>query len=132
MFTQYNLLCTFTRCLSLLPDAVGNNPAHFDLSIAREKHANVDSGNWLVLHLQDLISVAYQVLNVLAVILPANSSPNSMCYKNSEILLEHLPLFLNFFLQTSTIQFENMRAIGISLLSTIIDKVLFDQSFDLI
>lgn len=53
-----------------------------------------------------------------------------MCNKILEILLEHLPLFLNFFLQISTIQFENIRAIGIALLSTIMDKVLFDQSLD--
>lgn len=53
------------RCLSHLPGAVGKNPAHFDLSMARGKdNSAVAGGDWLVLHLQDLISLAYQVLNV--------------------------------------------------------------------
>lgn len=50
------------RCLSLLPGAVGKSPAHFDLSLARKHRANGRaSGDWLVLHVQDLISLAYQV-----------------------------------------------------------------------
>lgn len=53
------------RCLSHLPDAVGNHPAHFDLTMARAHAANsVASGDWLVLQLQELISLAYQVLNM--------------------------------------------------------------------
>ncbi|KAL0801143.1 hypothetical protein Bca101_056319 [Brassica carinata] len=72
------------ECLSLLPEAVGTDAAHFDLSLAR-KLASVtqSSGDWLVLQLQELISLAYQI---------------------------------------STIQFENMRPIGVGLLSTILEK----------
>lgn len=52
-----------SRCLSCLPTAVGSNPAHFDLSLARiamnvRDRSSVD---WLVLHLQELISLSYQV-----------------------------------------------------------------------
>ncbi|KAJ0256074.1 Protein SWEETIE [Hirschfeldia incana] len=67
------------ECLSLLPEAVGKDGAHFDLSLARK----LASGDWLVLQLQELISLAYQI---------------------------------------STIQFENMRPIGVGLLSTILEK----------
>lgn len=80
---RYRTRVFAAECLSHLPGAVGNDPAHFDLSIAREKHADAAAGNWLVLHLQDLISVAYQI---------------------------------------STIQFENMRSIGVTILCTIVDK----------
>ena len=53
------------RCLSYLPRAVGKNPAHFDLSLARKQpYDGRASGDWLVLHVQELISLAYQVLNV--------------------------------------------------------------------
>lgn len=53
------------RCLSHLPRAVGKNPAHFDLSLARKQSANGQvSCDWLVLHVQELISLAYQVLNM--------------------------------------------------------------------
>lgn len=72
------------ECLSHLPTAVGSDAAHFDLSSARKKAGNAQgSCDWLVLHVQELISLAYQI---------------------------------------STIQFENMRPIGVGLLSTIIDK----------
>ncbi|XP_065854037.1 protein SWEETIE isoform X2 [Euphorbia lathyris] len=71
------------ECLSHLPTAVGSCPAHFDLTLARERPTGEISRDWLVLHLQDLISLAYQI---------------------------------------STIQFENMRSIGVGLLSTIVDK----------
>ncbi|WCJ25388.1 HEAT repeat-containing protein [Euphorbia peplus] len=71
------------ECLSHLPTAVGNSPAHFNLSLARERPPGEISRDWLVLHLQDLISLAYQI---------------------------------------STIQFENMRSIGVGLLSIIVDK----------
>lgn len=51
------------RCLNHLPEAVGENSAHFDLSLARAERANGRTlGDWLVLQLQELISLAYQVL----------------------------------------------------------------------
>ncbi|CAI9110693.1 OLC1v1010761C1 [Oldenlandia corymbosa var. corymbosa] len=81
---RYRTRVFAAECLSHLPEAVGINSAHFDLSIARAQSTNsVASGDWLILHLQDLISLAYQI---------------------------------------STIYFENMRPIGMALLSTIIDK----------
>ncbi|XWS30691.1 hypothetical protein CRYUN_Cryun23aG0008700 [Craigia yunnanensis] len=81
---RYRTRVFAAECLSYLPEAVGKNPAHFDLSLARRKVANGQaSGDWLVLQIQELISVAYQI---------------------------------------STIQFENMRPIGVGLLSSVIDK----------
>ncbi|KAL9993657.1 putative armadillo-like helical, protein SWEETIE [Helianthus debilis subsp. tardiflorus] len=81
---RYRTRVFASECLSLVPDAVGQNPAHFDLSLARSQPANeLISGDWLVLQVQELISLAYQI---------------------------------------STIQFENMRPIGVRLLSTILDK----------
>ncbi|KAL9427618.1 hypothetical protein AB3S75_029744 [Citrus x aurantiifolia] len=81
---RYRTRVFAAECLSHLPTAVGSDAAHFDLSSARKKRANAQgSCDWLVLHVQELISLAYQI---------------------------------------STIQFENMRPIGVGLLSTIIDK----------
>ncbi|KAL8250875.1 hypothetical protein R6Q59_034568 [Mikania micrantha] len=81
---RYRTRVFASECLSHVPDAVGQNPAHFDLSLARSQPANEQiSGDWLVLQVQELISLAYQI---------------------------------------STIQFENMRPIGVGLLSTILDK----------
>ncbi|CAN0928886.1 Protein SWEETIE [Linum grandiflorum] len=80
---RYRTRVFAAECLSCLPDAVGKNTAHFDLSFARRSDNGSRNGAWLVLHLQDLISLAYQI---------------------------------------STIQFENMRPIGVALLSTIVDK----------
>ncbi|GLT41167.1 hypothetical protein SLA2020_152510 [Shorea laevis] len=80
---RYRTRVFAAECLSHLPEAVGKNPAHFDLSLARRKANDEQSNDWLVLHVQELISVAYQI---------------------------------------STIQFENMRPIGVGLLSSIIDK----------
>ncbi|KAL4341896.1 hypothetical protein GQ457_08G014460 [Hibiscus cannabinus] len=81
---RYRTRVFAAECLSYLPEAVGKNPAHFDLSLARRKVANEQaSGDWLVLQVQELISVAYQI---------------------------------------STIQFENMRPIGVGLLSSVVDK----------
>ncbi|XP_042445912.1 protein SWEETIE isoform X2 [Zingiber officinale] len=67
-YKRENLLRYRTRlfaaeCLSCLPTAVGSNPAHFDLSLARiamnvRDRSSVD---WLVLHLQELISLSYQI-----------------------------------------------------------------------
>ncbi|XVE72050.1 hypothetical protein DITRI_Ditri11bG0007500 [Diplodiscus trichospermus] len=81
---RYRTRVFAAECLSYLPEAVGKNPAHFDLSLARRKVTNGQaSGDWLVLQVQELISVAYQI---------------------------------------STIQFENMRPIGVGLLSSVVDK----------
>ncbi|CAK9150708.1 unnamed protein product [Ilex paraguariensis] len=81
---RYRTRVFAAECLSHLPGAVGKNSAHFDLSLAKRHPANdLASGDWLVLQLQELISLAYQV---------------------------------------STIQFENMRPIGVGVLSTIMDK----------
>ncbi|GAV75653.1 LOW QUALITY PROTEIN: hypothetical protein CFOL_v3_19131, partial [Cephalotus follicularis] len=53
------------ECLSHLPTAVGKNPAHFDLSIARKHPAFGKAyGDWLVLHVQELISLAYQISTI--------------------------------------------------------------------
>ncbi|KAL3630335.1 hypothetical protein CASFOL_023319 [Castilleja foliolosa] len=81
---RYRTRVFAAECLNHLPEAVGENPAHFDLSLARGQPAKGRlSGDWLVLQLQELISLAYQI---------------------------------------STIQFEKMRPIGVSLLCTIMDK----------
>ncbi|KAI3451757.1 hypothetical protein Pfo_008422 [Paulownia fortunei] len=81
---RYRTRVFAAECLNHLPEAVGENPAHFDLSLARGQPAKGHlSGDWLVLQLQELISLAYQI---------------------------------------STIQFEKMRPIGVSLLCTIMDK----------
>ncbi|KAL7101750.1 hypothetical protein ACP275_08G074200 [Erythranthe tilingii] len=81
---RYRTRVFAAECLKHLPEAVGDSPAHFDLSLARERPAKGHlSGDWLVLQLQELISLAYQI---------------------------------------STIQFEKMQPIGVSLLCTIMDK----------
>ncbi|KFK41114.1 hypothetical protein AALP_AA2G087800 [Arabis alpina] len=81
---RYRTRVFAAECLSLLPEAVGEDAAHFDLSLARKLASDRwNSGDWLVLQLQELISLAYQI---------------------------------------STIQFENMRPIGVGLLSTILEK----------
>lgn len=44
---------------------MGSDAAHFDLSLARKKRANAQgSCDWLVLHVQELISLAYQVIDM--------------------------------------------------------------------
>ncbi|CAE5963233.1 unnamed protein product [Arabidopsis arenosa] len=81
---RYRTRVFAAECLSLLPEAVGNDAAHFDILLARKLASDrKSSGDWLVLQLQELISLAYQI---------------------------------------STIQFENMRPIGVGLLSTILEK----------
>ncbi|VFQ70327.1 unnamed protein product [Cuscuta campestris] len=81
---RYRTKVFAAECLGYIPEAVGKSPAHFDLDVARQKPPSGHHfGDWLVLHLHELISLAYQI---------------------------------------STIQFENMRHIGVSLLSTIVDK----------
>ncbi|KAF3685530.1 putative T-complex protein 1 subunit zeta-like [Capsicum annuum] len=81
---RYRTRVFAAECLSHLPVAVGKNPAHFDIALARQQPSSGStSRDWLVLQLQELVSLAYQI---------------------------------------STIQFENMRPVGVTLLSTIIDK----------
>ncbi|CAI5959281.1 unnamed protein product, partial [Closterium sp. NIES-65] len=62
-----------TWCLSRLPYMVGSDPAHFDITVAKHKvdarrQAGRESGggsaqqaDWLVLHLGDLVAVAFQM-----------------------------------------------------------------------
>lgn len=49
--------------MSCVPTAVGTEPAHFDLSLARNQTAKGHdaTADWLVLKLQELISLSYQV-----------------------------------------------------------------------
>lgn len=62
---RYRTRVFAAECLSHLPEAVGNNPAQFDLSLARRKAADVhSSSSWLVQHVQELISVAYQISTI--------------------------------------------------------------------
>ncbi|XP_073057988.1 protein SWEETIE isoform X1 [Primulina eburnea] len=87
---RYRTRVFAAECLNHLPHAVGENPAHFDLLLARQQTAKGPlSRDWLVLQLQELISLAYQI---------------------------------------STIQFEKMQPIGVSLLCTVMDK--FAASLD--
>lgn len=61
----FSIKLSHCRCLSHLPTAVGSDAAHFDLSSARKKRANAQgSCDWLVLHVQELISLAYQVIDM--------------------------------------------------------------------
>ncbi|XP_048328605.2 protein SWEETIE isoform X2 [Ziziphus jujuba] len=62
---RYRTRVFAAECLSCLPRAVGKNPAHFDLSLARkEPFDGRASGDWLVLHIQELISLAYQISTI--------------------------------------------------------------------
>nr|KYP59481.1 HEAT repeat-containing protein 5B [Cajanus cajan] len=64
-YLRYKTRLFAAECLSHLPDAVGRNPAHFDLFLARKEHASGQAtGDWLVLHLQELISLAYQISTI--------------------------------------------------------------------
>ncbi|KAH0449198.1 hypothetical protein IEQ34_022998 [Dendrobium chrysotoxum] len=59
---RYRTRLFAAECLSHLPKAVGANPAHFDLILARNQRGKGSSSNdWLVLHLQDVISLSYQI-----------------------------------------------------------------------
>lgn len=51
------------ECLSRIPHAVGNDSRHFDLLRAKEHQAgsHVGDQDWLVLHLGELVTVAFQV-----------------------------------------------------------------------
>ncbi|XP_058082071.1 protein SWEETIE [Magnolia sinica] len=61
---RYRTRVFAAECLSYLPAAVGTDPAHFDLSLARERISSSGDaivGDWLVLHLQELVALAYQI-----------------------------------------------------------------------
>ncbi|XP_004306022.1 PREDICTED: HEAT repeat-containing protein 5B isoform X1 [Fragaria vesca subsp. vesca] len=62
---RYRTRVFAAECLSYLPGAVGKNPAHFDLGLARDQSTNGRaSGEWLVLHIQELIALAYQISTI--------------------------------------------------------------------
>ncbi|KAJ4961466.1 hypothetical protein NE237_021376 [Protea cynaroides] len=62
---RYRTRVFAAECLSHLPAAVGNDPTHFDLSLARRKSSDgQSSGDWLVLHIQELIALAYQISTI--------------------------------------------------------------------
>ncbi|XP_043715583.1 protein SWEETIE [Telopea speciosissima] len=62
---RYRTRVFAAECLSHLPAAVGNDPTHFDLSLARRRSTNgQSSGDWLVLHIQELIALAYQISTI--------------------------------------------------------------------
>lgn len=119
--SRFHLFLTY-RCLSCVPLAVGTDPAHFDLSLARRR---ASSSDWLVLHLQELVSLAYQVQSwqryreayvIFFIFCPFPSFSESSCYYCLLILPSNS-------LQISTSQFEGMQPIGVKLLLTIMDKV---------
>ncbi|KAH9602675.1 hypothetical protein KSS87_010209 [Heliosperma pusillum] len=58
---RYKTRVFAAECLSSLPTAVGINPLHFDLLLARKQEKRPSSGDWLVLQLQELVSLAYQI-----------------------------------------------------------------------
>ncbi|KAH9326227.1 hypothetical protein KI387_006405, partial [Taxus chinensis] len=90
---RYRTRVFAAECLSQLPNAVGTEPTHFDLLQARKEkmmHSlQTSGGDWLVLHLAELVALAYQI---------------------------------------STGTFEKMRPLGVTLLSTIVDK--FEKTED--
>ncbi|XP_023550989.1 protein SWEETIE isoform X2 [Cucurbita pepo subsp. pepo] len=62
---RYRTRVFAAECLSHLPGAVGKNAAHFDLYLAMNQLPNEpSSGDWLVLHVQELISLAYQISTI--------------------------------------------------------------------
>ncbi|XP_020088939.1 HEAT repeat-containing protein 5B isoform X3 [Ananas comosus] len=60
---RYRTRVFAAECLSHLPTAVGTDPAHFDLSLARSRivKGHNTSNDWLVLNLQELVSLSYQI-----------------------------------------------------------------------
>ncbi|KAJ4781926.1 HEAT repeat-containing protein [Rhynchospora pubera] len=60
---RYRTRIFAAECLSCVPTAVGTEPAHFDLSLARNQtgKGHNTSADWLVLKLQELISLSYQI-----------------------------------------------------------------------
>ncbi|XP_050383979.1 protein SWEETIE isoform X2 [Argentina anserina] len=62
---RYRTRVFAAECLGYLPGAVGKNAAHFDLGLARDQSTNGRaSGEWLVLHIQELIALAYQISTI--------------------------------------------------------------------
>ncbi|KAF9625554.1 hypothetical protein IFM89_024327 [Coptis chinensis] len=62
---RYRTRVFAAECLSHVPVAVGKEPAHFDLSLARRLSAKGQANSdWLVLHIQELIAIAYQVSTI--------------------------------------------------------------------
>ncbi|BBN09583.1 HEAT repeat-containing protein 5 [Marchantia polymorpha subsp. ruderalis] len=60
---RYKTRVFAAECLCRLPVIVGVEPAHFDLVMVKElqKSGQSPGGDWLVLHLGELVAVAYQV-----------------------------------------------------------------------
>ncbi|KAF8667911.1 hypothetical protein HU200_052539 [Digitaria exilis] len=60
---RYRTRVFAAECASHVPNAVGAEPAHFDLLSARSEMANGTylSNDWLVLKLQELVSLSYQI-----------------------------------------------------------------------
>uniref|UniRef100_A0ACD6A9T3 Uncharacterized protein n=1 Tax=Avena sativa TaxID=4498 RepID=A0ACD6A9T3_AVESA len=60
---RYRTRVFAAECVSHVPVAVGTEPAHFDLLLARSAIAEGTylSNDWLVLKLQDLVSLSYQI-----------------------------------------------------------------------
>ncbi|KAF8023726.1 hypothetical protein BT93_F1038 [Corymbia citriodora subsp. variegata] len=62
---RYRTRVFAAECLRHLPSAVGNDPSHFDLSLARSQSSRGHAmGDWLVIHVQELISLAYQISTI--------------------------------------------------------------------
>ncbi|XP_056162820.1 protein SWEETIE isoform X2 [Syzygium oleosum] len=62
---RYRTRVFAAECLRHLPAAVGNDPSHFDLSLARSQSSRGHAmGDWLVIHVQELISLAYQISTI--------------------------------------------------------------------
>jgi hypothetical protein len=60
---RYRTRVFAAECVSHVPVAVGTEPAHFDLLLARSAVAEGVhlSNDWLILKLQELVSLSYQV-----------------------------------------------------------------------
>ncbi|KAL6899071.1 hypothetical protein ACP4OV_005729 [Aristida adscensionis] len=60
---RYRTRVFAAECVSHIPIAVGGEPAHFDLLLARStvEKGTYLSNDWLVLKLQDLVSLSYQI-----------------------------------------------------------------------
>lgn len=90
---RYRTRIFAAECLSRIPIAVGTESTHYDLAQARKEKTihglQTSGGDWLVLHLAELVALAYKV---------------------------------------STGPFEKMRPLGVTLLSTIVDK--FEKTED--
>lgn len=62
---RYRTKAFAAECLSHLPTAVGKSAAHFDLNLARSLSGKAHaSGDWLVLQLHELLTLAYQVSTI--------------------------------------------------------------------